>query len=96
LERLPRAVSPISTVELYATGLGIMLYSPGAVVALKDGVDYMPAGGELADPLRTLVEVDQRAVLLGSGSPQLDYIISVHQGGVLSSIAQRRPDLQRQ
>jgi hypothetical protein len=62
--------------KLFAAGLGLMLYSPHATRALRAGHDYMP-GGELEDPLRTLV-ARQDVVLLGTGSPQLDYEVYVH------------------
>lgn len=54
-----------------------MLYSPEAVRLLEEGRDYMPARDELAEPLRALV-ADQAVVFLGTGSPQLDYLLHVH------------------
>jgi len=63
------------TVELSAYGLGLMICSPDAVRALEEGADYMPGRRPLREPLRTLVETEQRVVLLGTGSPQLDYAI---------------------
>lgn len=81
-EWVRRGVSAVSkldsvTITLYAAGLGLMLYSPKATRALEDGRDYMPVG-QLEEPLRTLV-AEQDVVLLGTGSPQLDYELHVHQ-----------------
>jgi hypothetical protein len=52
-----------------------MLYSPEPVRVLVEGRDYMP-GGELVEPLRGLV-ARQEVALLGTGSPELDYELSV-------------------
>lgn len=68
------------TIELFASGLGLMLYSSTAGDRLDDGRDYMPAGQELSEPLRNMVECEQRVVLLGTGSPQLNYLIRVFAG----------------
>jgi len=72
---------------LYAAGLGLMLYSPKATRALKEGRDYMPVG-ELAEPLQTLV-AQQDVVLLGTGSPQLYYEIHVHLEPLPTSMRER-------
>jgi hypothetical protein len=61
-------------------GLGLMICSPAAVRALETGYDYMPTGGPLREPLRSLVEKEQRVVLLGTGSPEVDYAIIPHTG----------------
>jgi hypothetical protein len=72
----PEGVSRVlPPVRLSAYGLGLMIGSPVAVTALEEGGDYMPARGPLREPLRSLVETEQRVVLLGTGSPQLDYVL---------------------
>jgi hypothetical protein len=55
-----------------------MICSPDAVSGLKEGGDYMPARGPLREPLRSLVEVEQRVVLLGTGSPEVRYAVIPH------------------
>ena len=65
--------------HLHASGPGLMLCSPEAVESLEEGSDTMPAGGDLREPLRSLVS-SQRVVLLQTGSPQLYYGIEVHDG----------------
>ena len=57
-----------------------MICSPAAVRALKEGDDYMPLSAPLREPLRSLVEKEQRVVLLGTGSPEVDYAIIPHAG----------------
>lgn len=73
-----REISP--TIRLNAAGLGLMICSPAAVRALEAGYDYMPTDGGLREPLRSLVEADQRVVLLGTRSPEVDYAIMPHAG----------------
>ena len=63
--------------HFYASGLGLMLCSPEAVEGLAPGSDTMPRGGELREPLRSLVQ-SQRVVFLQTGSPQLYYDLEVH------------------
>jgi hypothetical protein len=61
---MARRVPP--TIRLTAYGLGLMICSPAAVRALEKGGDYMPPGDPLREPLRSLVEKEQRVVLLGT------------------------------
>ncbi len=75
-----RAALP--TIRLSAYGLGLMIYSPTAVRALEAGYNYMPTNGPLREPLRSQVEEKQRVVLLGTGSPEIDYAIIPHDGPV--------------
>ncbi len=86
------ALTPMSdpfTVELHAFGLGLMLYSPVVEALLEEGHDYMPADENLAVPLQTLVDRDQRVVLLGTGSPQLDYVVHVWRGAPPVDLVER-------
>jgi hypothetical protein len=76
------------TVELHAFGLGLMLYSPAVETLLEEGRDYMPAGEDLASPLQEMAR-DQRVVLLGTGSPQLDYVVHVWRGAPSVDLVQR-------
>jgi hypothetical protein len=70
----------LGTLELYASGLGLMLYSPGAVAGLREAEDYYTPAGGLREPLAARVEREQRIVMLGTGSPQLDYRVHVSAG----------------
>lgn len=79
------------TVELHAAGLGLMLYSPCVEALLEDGRDYMPPGKCLVSPLREMVERDQQVVFLGTGSPQLDYMVHVELGEPRSELARQAP-----
>lgn len=63
--------------HLYASGPGLLLCSPEPVEVLAPGSNTMPSGGELQEPLRSLVR-SQRVALLVTGSPQLYYDIDVH------------------
>jgi hypothetical protein len=67
-------------VLLHAAGLGVMIYSPAAARSLAEGRDHMPPGKALREPLRSLVEREQRVVLLGVGSPQVYYAVVPRRG----------------
>lgn len=54
----------LPTVRLAAYGLGLMIGSPAAVRALEEGGDYMPPRGPLREPLRSLVEDEQRGFVV--------------------------------
>jgi hypothetical protein len=64
--------------RLHAGGLGLMLFSPPVLAHIPEGADFMseldcePRGRLYDALLRT-----QRVVLLGTGSPQLDYAIRI-------------------
>jgi hypothetical protein len=66
--------------HIHAVGLGLMLFSPQALAAMPAGSDFMhalePGGARYA----TLVAAG-RVVLLGTGSPQVDYRLRVSNGG---------------
>ncbi len=67
------------TYSLYAAGLGLMFSSPKPLSGLKEGVNY----SEDEDSRASVDELvrDQRLFLLATGSPQLDYVINVHDHG---------------
>ncbi len=57
---------------------------PGAAGGRED--PQLPPGEELREPLRSLVDA-QAVVLLGTGSPQLDYVVHVRLGAPLRELA---------
>jgi hypothetical protein len=62
--------------QVYASGLGLILFSAPVFAGFPEGTDFMSqleGGGNLYD---TLVRT-QKVVLLGTGSPQLTYLICV-------------------
>lgn len=62
--------------QIYASGLGLALFSPPVFAGFPEGADFMSAlflGGGLYD---ALVKT-QKVVLLGTGSPQLYYLVRV-------------------
>jgi hypothetical protein len=67
-----------SEARLHAGGLGLILFSPPVLAHIPEGADFMseldcePRGRLYDSLLRT-----QRVVLLGTGSPQLDYAIRI-------------------
>jgi hypothetical protein len=66
-----------------------MIASPIATRAMGRDQDYMT--DPLREPLRMLVETEQLVVLLGTGSPQLNYAVSAHVGA--PTIARKRAAL---
>ena len=67
----------MGTYTLYAAGLGLMFSSPRALGALDKGADYSE-GGNRRVRIDQLIR-DQQLVLVATGSPQLDYVINVHE-----------------
>ena len=64
--------------RLHAGGLGLILFSPSVLAHIPEGADFMSELG--CEPKGRLYESlvqTQRVVLLGTGSPQLDYAIRV-------------------
>jgi hypothetical protein len=64
--------------RIFAPGLGLMIFSPRVLAHIGQGADFMSEldnepKGRLYD---SLVQT-HRVVLLGTGSPQLDYVIRV-------------------
>lgn len=70
------------TVDLYASGPGLMLHSPSAVRDFEFGVDYSsslrPGEGAVGEALSA-----GRVVLLSTGSPGLNYTLVFHEAGSL-------------
>jgi hypothetical protein len=71
---------PVAVGNIHAVGLGLMLFSPRALAAMPVKSDFMralePGGAHYA----TLVATG-RVVLLGTGSPQVDYRLNVRSEG---------------
>jgi hypothetical protein len=71
---------PVAEGRIHAVGLGLMLFSPQALAAMPARSDFMralePGGAHYAALVAT-----GRVVLLGTGSPQVDYQLRVHDDG---------------
>jgi hypothetical protein len=64
--------------RLHAGGLGLILFSPSVLAHIPEGADFMNELG--CEPNGRLYETlvhTQKVVLLGTGSPQIDYAIRV-------------------
>jgi hypothetical protein len=75
--------------RIHAVGLGLMLFSPQALSAMQAGSDFMRALEPGGDRYATLVATG-RVVLLGTGSPQVDYRLRVRDDGAPAADALAR------
>jgi hypothetical protein len=71
---------PVAHGRIHAAGLGLMLFSPPALAAIAARADFMRALEPGGVRYAALV-ASGLVVLLGTGSPQMDYRVRVHRGG---------------
>lgn len=86
-----KKTSKASSVHLYASAPGLMIHSPDAVSEFIAGESYTDDLGSRRTPAGRLVG-DARIVMLSTGSPGLDYMLSFHLGEPPTDVASEALD----
>src|SRR5262245_46788161 len=83
-----RRTSKASSVQLYASAPGLMIHSPDAVSEFIAGEVYTDDLGSRRTPAGRLVG-EARIVMLSTGSPGLEYVLSFDLGEAPSEITSK-------